>query len=73
MGSVTDFPVVTPEELKRMQCTKVVFLLLDFLDQWLREWQWQKGLTGVSHEHFQTVRVSIYGMPHKIKLSQTYL
>ncbi|CAH1116639.1 unnamed protein product [Phaedon cochleariae] len=48
--------VITPEEVKQMQCTKVVFILLDFLDRWVREWQWQKGLAGRSNEHFQIIK-----------------
>lgn len=49
--------VVTPEEVKQMQCTKVVFLLLDFMDRWLREWQWQKGLEGITNEFYKKIKV----------------
>ncbi|XP_018574027.1 serine/threonine-protein kinase ATR-like, partial [Anoplophora glabripennis] len=48
--------IVTPEEVKQMQCTKVVFLLLDFLDRWLREWQWQKGLEGITNEFYKKIK-----------------
>ncbi|XP_023017943.2 serine/threonine-protein kinase atr isoform X2 [Leptinotarsa decemlineata] len=55
-GLAVEPQVITPEEVKRMQCTKVVFLLLDFLDRWVREWQWQKGVVGISNEHFRVLK-----------------
>lgn len=50
---------ITPEELKQAQCTKVVFLLLDFLDRWLREWHWQKGSSGRSNDHYTGIQVNL--------------
>ncbi|RZC32904.1 serine/threonine-protein kinase ATR, partial [Asbolus verrucosus] len=47
---------VTPEEVKQTQCTKVVFIILDFLDRWTREWQWQKGLAGRTDENFANIK-----------------
>ncbi|CAH0564186.1 unnamed protein product [Brassicogethes aeneus] len=48
--------VITPEEVKQLECTKVVFLLLDFLDRWLREWMWLKGQSGNSNENYQALK-----------------
>lgn len=59
---------ITPEELKQTQCTKVVFLVLDFLDRWLREWQWQKGTNNSSNEHYAIIKVNIW-----IHISFNYL
>ncbi|KAG5868652.1 hypothetical protein JTB14_031712 [Gonioctena quinquepunctata] len=55
-GLAAEPQVITPEDVKQMQCTKVVFLLLDFLDRWVREWQWQKGLAGISNEHYRIIK-----------------
>ncbi|XP_072378347.1 serine/threonine-protein kinase ATR [Diabrotica undecimpunctata] len=55
-GVATETPVITPEDVKQMQCTKVVFLLLDFLDRWVREWHWQKGVAGTADQNFQTIK-----------------
>nr|CAI5838056.1 unnamed protein product [Callosobruchus analis] len=55
-GGLAKAQAITPEEMKQMQCTKVVFLLLDFLDRWLREWEWQKGQAGVSSENYKTIQ-----------------
>ncbi|XP_056649111.1 serine/threonine-protein kinase ATR-like isoform X3 [Diorhabda sublineata] len=51
----TETPTVTPEKIKQIQCTKVVFLLLDYLDRWVREWQWQKGMEGSTEKHFKII------------------
>ncbi|KAJ8938742.1 hypothetical protein NQ318_016037 [Aromia moschata] len=55
-GVTAELQVVTPEEEKQMQCTRVVFVLLDFLDRWIREWRWQKGLEGLTDENFLKVK-----------------
>ncbi|XP_066138403.1 serine/threonine-protein kinase ATR [Euwallacea fornicatus] len=47
---------VTSEEEKQIKCTKVVFVLLDFLERWLREWQWHKGLSASNDRNYQTVK-----------------
>lgn len=57
-GASAEPQSVTPEELKQTQCTKVVFLLLDFLDRWLREWHWQKGSDCRSDEHYAVIKVN---------------
>ncbi|XP_018328651.1 serine/threonine-protein kinase ATR [Agrilus planipennis] len=44
---------VTSEEETQHQCVKVVFVLFDFLDRWLREWEWSKGLAGREHENYR--------------------
>lgn len=48
---------ITPEEVKQTECTKVVFILLDFLDRWVREWIWQKGLAGRRNDDYKKVNV----------------
>lgn len=60
--------LLTPEELKQTQCTKVVFLVLDFLDRWLREWHWQKGLNGRSNEHYSVLQVKVLVILLLVKL-----
>ncbi|XP_050294547.1 serine/threonine-protein kinase ATR [Anthonomus grandis grandis] len=47
---------VVVEEEKQAKCTKVVFILLDFLDRWLREWLWQKGPHASLDKNYQTIR-----------------
>lgn len=57
-GVNSEAQIITPEEVKQMQCTKVVFLLLDFLDRWVREWQWKKGVAGNKDQHFYIIKVT---------------
>lgn len=49
--------VITPEEVKQQQATKVVFLLLDFIDRWLREWDWLKGQSGSNDKSYLCLKV----------------
>lgn len=51
---------VTPEEVKQKACTRVVFILLDFLDRWTREWLWQKGLAGQQNSEYRKINVRSY-------------
>lgn len=47
--------IIKPEGEMQIQCTKVVFILLDFLDRWTREWQWQNGQQGQTNEHYKNI------------------
>lgn len=47
---------ITPEQEMQVQCTKVVFVLLDFLDRWLREWQWQNGQKAPNNENYKNIK-----------------
>lgn len=54
----TSFPkAVVNEEIKQNQCTKVVFILFDYLDRWLREWMWQKNSS--NHDDYIKVQVGL--------------
>ncbi|KYB25791.1 Serine/threonine-protein kinase ATR-like Protein [Tribolium castaneum] len=46
----------TLEKDIKTQCTKVVFVVLDFLDRWTREWQWSKGSTARSDPNFVKIK-----------------
>lgn len=45
-----------PEKEKRIQCTKIVFVLLDFLDRWIREWEWKKAAQSRENEHYKIIQ-----------------
>ncbi|KAF7269206.1 hypothetical protein GWI33_017672 [Rhynchophorus ferrugineus] len=47
---------VTGEEEKQMKCTRVLFVLLDFLDRWLREWHWCKGQNSDTDQSYQKIK-----------------
>lgn len=51
-----------PQTLKRRQCMKVVFVLLDFLERWIREWNWQRTANGREDENYKRIEVKILGM-----------
>lgn len=51
---------MTPEDEKQIQCSKVVFVLLDFMDRWVREWEWQKGAIGRNDSNYANIQVIIY-------------
>ncbi|XP_060518372.1 serine/threonine-protein kinase ATR isoform X2 [Cylas formicarius] len=46
---------IPADDDKQMQCTKVMFVLLDFLDRWIREWRWANGKSAGSDENYQTI------------------
>lgn len=52
-GLTPTFREITAEKEKQFKCTKVVFILLDFLDRWLREWQWNER--GNTDQNYQVV------------------
>ncbi|ERL94616.1 hypothetical protein D910_11893 [Dendroctonus ponderosae] len=47
---------LTGDSEKQIKCAKVVFILLDFLDRWLREWQWLNGLSAETDRNYQSVK-----------------
>ncbi|KAL1512933.1 hypothetical protein ABEB36_002432 [Hypothenemus hampei] len=47
---------ISAEEEKQTKCTKVMFILLDFLDRWLREWQWCKGASASTDHNYQSIK-----------------
>ncbi|XP_044758902.1 serine/threonine-protein kinase atr [Coccinella septempunctata] len=47
---------VTQKEFWKNQCTKTVFILLDFLDRWLREWQCLKRVAGRNDPNFKKIK-----------------
>ncbi|KAL3272429.1 hypothetical protein HHI36_013911 [Cryptolaemus montrouzieri] len=55
-GATATSQSVTPKEFSKIQCTKIVFILLDFLDRWLREWQWLKKIAGRNDPNFKKIK-----------------
>ena len=51
--------LVTNEVHDHKRCLKVVFVLLDFLDRWAREWEWQRKGTDRDDQNFKKVKVRI--------------
>ncbi|XP_063916724.1 serine/threonine-protein kinase ATR-like isoform X2 [Zophobas morio] len=49
-------PERAPERVERTQCTKVVFIILDFLNRWTREWQWRTGSKGRNDPNFVKIK-----------------
>lgn len=46
------------EEAKLQQCRKVVFVLLDHLDRWVREWKY-KDVSG-QNAQYDKIKVSVF-------------
>ncbi|XP_030746712.1 serine/threonine-protein kinase ATR-like isoform X2 [Sitophilus oryzae] len=47
---------ITGEDKMQMQATRVVFILLDFLDRWLRERHWSKGYNAETDANYKIIR-----------------
>ncbi|KRT79873.1 hypothetical protein AMK59_8162 [Oryctes borbonicus] len=45
----------TSKGLKKSHCMKVIFILLDFLERWIREWQWQRGANGRDDDNYKKI------------------
>ncbi|GJQ85421.1 hypothetical protein Trydic_g23851 [Trypoxylus dichotomus] len=43
------------KELNKSHCMKVIFILLDFLERWIREWQWQRGANGRDDDNYKKI------------------
>ncbi|XP_044272747.1 serine/threonine-protein kinase ATR-like [Tribolium madens] len=60
--------ITETEKAKKTQCTKIVFVILDFLDRWTREWQWSHGSTARNDPNFIKIK-SFLGKFCKLELA----
>lgn len=56
-SNVPEPRAIISEEPDRSQCMKVIFVLLDFLERWLREWQWQRNAAGRDDGNYKKILV----------------
>lgn len=42
---------------REVEFIKVIFILLDFLDRWLREWRWQKETAVSVDDKYKKIKV----------------
>ncbi|KAK9719934.1 Phosphatidylinositol 3- and 4-kinase [Popillia japonica] len=54
-SNVPEPRAIISEEPDRSQCMKVIFVLLDFLERWLREWQWQRNAAGRDDGNYKKI------------------
>ncbi|XP_017770441.1 PREDICTED: serine/threonine-protein kinase atr-like [Nicrophorus vespilloides] len=63
------FEHTSGETIKSEQYTKVVFVLLDFLDRWLRKWLWNAGFQGRNNENYKKIKAFLSNFC-KLQLAQ---
>lgn len=56
------------DDVKQTQCSTVIFVLVDFLERWVREWQWLKGVMGRNDENFLKIQTFLQRLS-KLELS----
>ncbi|XP_071056684.1 serine/threonine-protein kinase ATR [Onthophagus taurus] len=59
--SISKSSTVVSQKINQNRCIKVIFVLLDFLDRWIREFEWQNGASSRNDENYQCIKSWISG------------